>query len=317
MFSFMQGGDTFFYFDGTNVVGPHAGGEISEMFHKGILNAETQVCTANDHGWKALKEFPHLTAQSKEKVRAVVAENKGAADQEVKAGATAPDEVSITQDDDEDEDKNGDRRFTPIRSIRALFNDLWEAQRESIIARIKNEELDEQYEKKRKEHLEIKAKVEDLVLEYWRKGGVLDDWIKDLIWEGKNGERGDYLKKLKQGDLHGNFERAMKWLEESGLGELAGVYSFRNGMKRIYIGQSDNLDRRLKQHEGQFFWGEATHLRILIPKHKASTMRLERLMILRHQPERNRNDGNSKVGSEADEVLDFIVSEINDLLTDG
>jgi len=44
-------------------------------------------------------------------------------------------------------------------------------------------------------------------------------------------------------------------------------------------------------------------------------MRLERLMILRHQPERN--DGNSKVGSEADEVLDFIVSEINDLLIDG
>ena len=109
----------------------------------------------------------------------------------------------------------------------------------------------------------------------------------------------------------------MKWLNDSGLAELAGVYSFRNKKTRIYIGQSDNLGRRLKQHEGQFFWGEATSLRILIPKHKASTMRLERLMILRHQPERNRNDGNSKVGSEPDEVLDFIISEINDLLTDG
>ena len=312
----MDNSNTFFYFDGTNVIGPHAGSEINEMFHKGLLQEDSQVCTANDHGWKALKDFPSLIAKKEEKKRAVVAKDKGEADQEVKAGASANEEVSITQDQDEDEE-GGERQFTPIRSIRALFNDLWEAQRESIIARIKNEELDDHYEKKRKEHLEIKARIEELVLEYWRRGGVLDDWIKDLVWEGKNGERGDYLKKLKQGDLHGNFERAMKWMEESGLGELSGVYSFRNGKKRIYIGQSDNLGRRLKQHEGQFFWGEATHLRILIPKHKASTMRLERLMILRHQPERNRNDGNSKVGSEADEVLDFIVSEINDLLTDG
>jgi len=44
----MEGSDTYFYFDGTNVVGPHAGGEISEMFHKGILNGDTQVCTSND-----------------------------------------------------------------------------------------------------------------------------------------------------------------------------------------------------------------------------------------------------------------------------
>ena len=314
----MQTSDTFFFYDGTKVVGSHTAQEISEMFHKGLLKEDSQVCTANDHGWKALKDFPELTAKVKEKSRVVVASEKGVADQEVKAVVAPSEDDSASQDDDEDdEEKGGDKRFSPIRSVRALFNDLWEAQRESIIARIKNEELDSRYEKKRKEHLEIKAKVEEAVLDYWRKSGVLDDWIKDLIWEGKKGELGDYRKKLKQGDLHGNFERMMKWLNDSGLAELAGVYSFRNKKTRIYIGQSDNLGRRLKQHEGQFFWGEATNLRILIPKHKASTMRLERLMILRHQPERNRNDGNSKVGSEADEVLDFIISEINDLLTDG
>ena len=114
-----------------------------------------------------------------------MAKDKGEADQEVKAGASANEEVSITQDQDEDEE-GGERQFTPIRSIRALFNDLWEAQRESIIARIKNEELDDRYEKKRKEHLEIKARIEELVLEYWRRGGVLDDWIKDLVWEWSN-----------------------------------------------------------------------------------------------------------------------------------
>ena len=313
----MQTSDTFFFYDGTKVVGSHTAQEISEMFHKGLLKEDSQVCTANDHGWKALKDFPELTAKVKEKSRVVVASDKGAGDQEVTAKAPQSEEDSSAPEDDDEDGADGEKRFTPIRSIRSLFNDLWEAQRESIIARIKNEELDDRYEKKRKEHLEIKSRVEAEVLEYWRKSGVLDDWIKDMIWEGKNGERGDYRKKLKQADLHGNFERAMKWLDESGLGELAGVYSFRNGKKRIYIGQTDNLGRRLKQLEGQFFWGEATELRILIPKHKASTMRLERLMILRHQPERNRNDGNSKVGSEADEVLDFIISEIKDLLTDG
>ena len=65
----MQTSDTFFFYDGTKVVGSHTAQEISEMFHKGLLKEDSQVCTANDHGWKALKDFPELTAKVKEKSR--------------------------------------------------------------------------------------------------------------------------------------------------------------------------------------------------------------------------------------------------------
>jgi hypothetical protein len=319
----MQPSDTFFYFDGTNVVGPHTSGELSELYHGKVITPETQVCTSNDHGWKPLSAFPHLLAERVKATRLVTANEPAEAGdvQEVKAGADAGKDVTMgkpgQKDEDDDQEDDVAKRFTPIKSIRSLLNDLWEAQRESIIAQVKNEELDERYEKKRKEHLEIKENVRDMVLEYWRRSGVLDDWINDLIWKGKNGEWGDYLKKLKVGDIHGNFERVMEWLDNSDLGKLAGVYSFRNGKKRIYIGQSVNLKNRMKQHEGQYFWGEATHLRILIPQHMASREKLERLMILRHQPEDNGNKGISSSGSKADEVLDFIIKEINELLTDG
>lgn len=143
----MQTSDTFFFYDGTKVVGSHTAQEISEMFHKGLLKEDSQVCTANDHGWKALKDFPELTAKVKEKSRVVVASDKGAGDQEVTAKAPQSEEDSSAPEDDDEDGADGEKRFTPIRSIRSLFNDLWEAQRESIIARIKNEELDDRYEK--------------------------------------------------------------------------------------------------------------------------------------------------------------------------
>jgi predicted GIY-YIG superfamily endonuclease len=306
----METSDTFFFFDGTNVVGPHSGREISQMFHAGSLKEDAQVCTANDHAWKSLKDFPSLLEKPAELTRTFTEKPDEPADNIKKdTGKT------VITDDDDDEDEE-EERFTPIKSVRALLNDLWEAQRESIISKVKNEELDERYEHKRKAHTEIKNKVEDCVLEYWRRGKVLDAWIRDLIWEGED-ERGDYRKRLKKGDLDGNFEMALSWPEDSGLSDLAGCYAFRDGKNYIYIGKADDLGRRLKQHEGQAFWGTATHLRILIPQHKASVLKLERLLILKHQPDRNKNDGVSTEGSKADEVLELINSEINQLLTDG
>jgi hypothetical protein len=37
----MQPSDTFFYFDGTNVVGPHTSGELSELYHGKVITPET------------------------------------------------------------------------------------------------------------------------------------------------------------------------------------------------------------------------------------------------------------------------------------
>jgi predicted GIY-YIG superfamily endonuclease len=238
-----------------------------------------------------------------------------------KPEATPPDNTKKPQsgaieNDDDDEDDEEDERLTPIKSIRALLNDLWEAQRESIIARVKNEDLSERHEKKRKEHSEIKDSIEELVLEYWRRSKVLDDWIRDLIWESED-EKGDYTKKLKKGDSDANFATAIKWVEALGVDETAGCYAFREGKNNyIYIGKAEGLKRRLQQHEGMEFWARATHLRLLIPQHKASVLKLERLLLLKHDPERNKIAGHSTQGSRADQVLEMINAEINELLTD-
>jgi hypothetical protein len=259
-----------------------------------------------------LKDFPHLTIKPEEVKRAVVE----------KPEITPPDNTKkptsgVIETDDDEEDDEEDERLTPIKSIRALLNDLWEAQRESVIARIKNEDLAERHEKKRKEHSEIKDSIEELVLEYWRRSKVLDDWIRDLIWESED-EKGDYTKKLKKGDSDANFATAIKWVEALGVDETAGCYAFRDGKNNyIYIGKAEELGKRLQQHEGMEFWGKASHLRLLIPQHKASVLRLERLLILKHDPERNKVAGHSTQGSKADQVLELIKAEINELLTDG
>ena len=304
--------DSLFYYDGTKVVGSHTAREIQELFQSGKLKEDSQICTANDHTWKLLKEFPHLMIKPEEVKRAVVEKPETAPPDNTKK----PTSGAIESDED-DEDDEEDERLTPIKSIRALLNDLWEAQRESIIARVKNEDLSERHEKKRKEHPDIKDSIEELVLEYWRRSRVLDDWIRDLIWESED-EKGDYTKKLKKGDSDANFATAIKWVEALGVDETAGCYAFRDGKNNyIYIGKAEELRRRLQQHEGMEFWAKATHLRLLIPQHKASVLKLERLLLLKYDPERNKIAGHSTQGSRADQVLELINAEINELLTDG
>jgi hypothetical protein len=303
--------DSLFYFDGTSVVGSHTAREIQELFQSGKLKEDTQICTANDHTWKLLKDFPHLMTKPEEVKRPFVEKPETTPPDNTKK----PPSGAIENDDDEEDDEE-DERLTPIKSIRALLNDLWEAQRESIIARVKNEDLSERHEKKRKEHGEIKDSIEELVLEYWRRSKVLDDWIRDLIWESED-EKGDYTRKLKKGDSDANFATAIKWVEALGVDETAGCYAFREGKNNyIYIGKAEGLKRRLQQHEGMEFWAKATHLRLLIPQHKASVLKLERLLLLKHDPERNKIAGHSTQGSRADQVLEMINAEINELLTD-
>ncbi len=49
----MQGGDTFFYFDGTNVVGPFSAEKISELISKGIITSDTKICSQQNEDWKS------------------------------------------------------------------------------------------------------------------------------------------------------------------------------------------------------------------------------------------------------------------------
>ena len=311
----MENSDTFFYFDGQKVIGPHSRNEIQEMFSAKLITAETQICTANDHGWKPLSSFPKLLEQEKKIAdRIIVGTDSKTSDINIPEKGAKVEGVEQTEEN-EDEDSEG--KFTPIRQVRALLNDLWEAQRESIIANIRNEKLDEQYERKRKQHLEIKEQIKSQVLSYWRKSRVLNDWIRDLTKENSEG-RWDYRKKLAKGKAEENFERVIDWLDKDGLAESPGCYAFRNGQEYIYIGMTEGtLKQRLTDHRDKIYWNEATHIRIIIPYRKDKALALERLLILKYQPGKNRTEGNSLEGSPADECLDFIGKEIDQLLTDG
>ena len=138
----MENSDTFFYFDGVKVIGPHSRSEIQEMFATGLIKAETQICTASDHEWKPISSFPKLLTVEKKPIdRIIVGADSKNSDINIPEKSAKIEGVEQTEDDD-DEDSEG--KFTPIRQERALLNDLWEAQRESIIANIRNEKLDEQ-----------------------------------------------------------------------------------------------------------------------------------------------------------------------------
>ncbi len=58
-------------------------------------------------------------------------------------------------------------------------------------------------------------------------------------------------------------------------------------------------------------------MRIIIPRYKTWISRLERLLLLNY-PDAEYNDATPAMGrNPADEILEMLVSEMDDLLTDG
>jgi len=93
------------------------------------------------------------------------------------------------------------------------------------------------------------------------------------------------------------------------------------GKEYIYIGKAgggeSNLGRRLHDHRRSVYFERATHLRIIIPGHKSWISKLERLLLLSY-PNSQYNDGTPNKGNNpADNMLDMLDREINDLLTDA
>ena len=69
---------------------------------------------------------------------------------------------------------------------------------------------------------------------------------------------------------------------------------------------------------GKISWIKyVTHLRILIPKFKSQTTKLERLLIMLYQPMQNERPGDKGGNNPADKVLEMIHSGIQDLLVAG
>lgn len=318
----------YFYYDGQNPIGPHSASEIGQLLRSGLISTETLVFLHGTKDWQAASLFPELfvlPSTEPSQTRPVTAENiaePGEQQQNIPSQETTSADESqedINEDPDNEQELS---KYQIIRMIRSELDRLWECQRESIIATIKNQELEEEYTQTRKQAREIKINIENLSVDYFRKSHVLRDWIRDLTWQSEDYKRGraDVTCRLQGESCQERYLHAMEWLEKRQLLSLEGCYCFRNADKAYrYIGkaQSQNIGQRLKQWERASFWLESTHLRVVIPKLKSQTGKLERLLIMLHQPLENEKSGDRGGNNPADKVIEMIHKEIKDLLVDG
>lgn len=294
--------------DGINSLGPHTAEEMAAMLQESQLPPEAPVYKEGDTEWKLASSFSELTQ---------LKPHTQEEDEEEDLPASKPSPQIMEEDKAgarEEEQEIKERRPTRhqlLRKIRRNFDLLWEAQRESIIARIKNDDLDTEFEATRKKHKDIYSEIEELTIEYWRRTGIFKEWIADLTWNDC-----DLTLRLKNGvSEEEKFNQVIAWLEAKEISTLPGVYCFRNQKEYIYVGMGQSLAPRIKQHEQKTFFTYATHFRVVVPHNKKHLRKLERLIILNRQPAENDAPGYTK-GNAADDCLEFIKGEIRELITD-
>lgn len=322
--------DKFYYFDGQSVIGAHSLQEMQEMYAMATISTQTPVIKLGEKDWQSLGTYCDLNAPECQPLEldfdSVPALNGAQAMAtealaENPANEQPPDqpEVSITateeqkesiREEDETLKQQRTTRHQLLRQIRTGLDSLWEAQRESIIARIKFETLDKTYEATRRRNRDIYRLIEENALEYWQRSGLLTFWIRDLTWRDH-----DFTYRLRGKTEADKYANLQAWLEESRLAELAGCYCFKNGREYIYIGQAGVLCDRIKQHEKKTYFTYANAVRIIIPKYKRRLNQLERLLILAHHPSENGTVGIAGK-TPVDDCLEFIRGEIKELITD-
>jgi hypothetical protein len=322
--------DKFYYFDGQVVIGAHTLREMQEMYALATINTQTPIIRLGEKDWQTLGAYCDLNAPECQPLELdfysaptlngthattieTLAENTAtdqAPDQpDISAVATEEQKESI-REEEETLKQQRTTRHQLLRQIRTELDNLWEAQRESIIARIKFETLDKTYEATRRRNRDIFRLIEENALEYWQRSGLLTFWIREMTWRDH-----DFTYRLRGKTEADKYANLQAWLEESRLAELAGCYCFKNGREYIYIGQAGVLRDRIKQHEKKTYFTYANAVRIIVPKYKRQLNQLERLLILAHHPSENGTAG--VIGkTPVDECLEFIRGEIKELVTD-
>jgi len=295
----------FYLSEGTQVVGPLNADDVVEYSaSKGFDSSKWQVCDES-HQWKSLdSELPIIRTQaSKLEKRNISDPGTGEAVQ-VQEGHK-PEETPFTKD------TTG--AIEDIAGIRKVFQELWTKQVERIVAVIRNKEPHRKFEVTAKEFRDIRNKLNDMIVEFWRKEGTLNEWIADLTW-GEPSEVGDYLFKLYAKTPDEKMNELRDHLIRTKIDQLEGCYCFISGNEYLYIGQTTKKTltiRILQGHKGKAFWLTADTVRILIPSHMAKAKRIERLLILAHNPKENELAGEKR--SQADDVLDLIETELEEL----
>ena len=295
----------FYSTDGT-VNGPHSIQEIAELVVEGTVQLEHHLICSGDPDWKTVREFNEVIISIEARKPK---EDDGSTDPSSTLTSTEEEKAEAREEQETLRVKRL-TRHAMLRSIRSGLDQLWEAQREAIIARIKDDDLDVEYESTRKQHKTIYQSIEDTVVQYWRADGIIASWIKDMTWNDA-----DFTLKFKGKNESEKYEELVVWLTSKNLLALPAVYCFISGKEYIYVGQARDLGARLKQHEQKIFFSRADRFRVVIPQNKRMLNKLERLVILNRQPTENRSPGVAK-NNPADDCLDFIKKEVKELISD-
>jgi len=260
------------------------------------LQAEPQKCDhENSIISKALQEEPPAPNEKP---------------QIVAAGQTAEDKAEVKAEADEEASRKLTRHQL-LRIVRKDLDALWECQREAIIAAIRDQELDEVYQSTQRQNKDIYKRIEEAAIDYWRISGLLRKWIGDLTWQDA-----DFSRRLRGKNEFERYADLQQWLEDKQVAEYSGCYCFKVGKKYTYVGRATVLRDRLKQYEkSKYFLLDDITVRVLVPKYKTQIGKMERMLILLHEPEENKNSGDSGKNP-VDDCLNFIRSEVKELLTD-
>ena len=234
----------------------------------------------------------------------------------VASAGTDSDSDEEKEEKDKEKEDRGLSKYQLIKAIRADFDLLWKAQRESLISHVRGLDLDPAYETTRKEAKIIKGRVKDACLQYWKKSNAYDAWIEELVWQDC-----DIQRKLRGTGCEEKFADAVEWLTKAKLIDEAGCYCFKEGKNYLYIGKAgtgdSNLGKRLRDHRRSVYFEHATHLRVIIPRYKMWISKLERLLLLSY-PDAQYNDATPTMGhNPVDDILELLAKEMDDLLTDG
>jgi len=312
----------YYCLDGQTTDGPHSEREIVELFHGGVLKPDTLICAAGDKDWTPLQN-----ANLRMEVQQAVTQScpqPAPQDTDIvavdhSAVASAGTDSDSEEEKEEKEKLNQDKglgKYQLIKAIRADLDLLWKAQRESLISRIKGEDLDPLYETTRKQAKLIKDRVNGACFQYWKKTNVYDDWIEELVWKDC-----DIQRRLRGSGCDEKYEDAVHWLTEAKLIDEAGCYCFKDGKEYLYIGKAgmgdSSLGRRLRDHRRSVYFEHATHLRIIIPRYKMWISKLERLLLLSYPNAQYNNATPTMGGNRADDTIELLTSEMDDLLKDG
>lgn len=291
--------------EGTQVIGPlNANDVIQYSAGEGFDASQWQVCDQS-HQWKPLlSEIKAIKDQTSNLARRDTTEpdpdNKGQSQKGHK-----PEEALFKAD--------STGAIKVMAEIRNELQGIWTRQVERIVAVIRNREPAREFEVTAKEFRDIRSKLNDLIVDFWRKEGTLNEWIADLTW-GEPAEVGDYLFRLSGKTPDEKMNEIREHLVRTKIDHLEGCYCFVSGNEYLYIGQTTKQTlsiRILQGHKGKAFWLTTDSIRILIPSHMAKAKKLERLMILAHDPKENELEGGKK--SQADDVLNMIETELEEL----